>query len=526
MRCTKLVSATLGGYLLVDSGLVMLTVNHFIEHSEERNDNSGAAINDPQALTSPSLYDVDEMKGKLETTLRGDDTVIMQGFESFGETFGNTDIDLGVWNDNLNTHPALIPVNRAFVNIRMSLLELRRREEEFVFGRVAYRCTADKVRNSTGPMQVSGEKPKHRMDWCTFSVDDTRRGENRHRFAPGINPEDIDYTPQNNRLPGELCDDTSDPRPGAEVYYVGQKGGLQTGYINHVLELHSERGVDTQEWAIICHQQKPTSVTCGGDSGAWVITRFGNRLVGLLWGWNDGKLLFTPIKDIFADIKETHYLDHVGLPPRPPQITLLPPANPQTTVQISGIKKRAPNNFKPYKFFQPKLYPNNSSASATSIYSEPYFRDTRTELPVINHSVQSDPPSPAPSLGSSVTSQDTDIIATSPSREMPDEPSTPRSPQPRHSIPTPIIHEVDADNPSSTICDDPQSIDSSMLQDGSDGLTRDLATDSKHSIKFILRTEGRKVVEASSFGLLQKSQTLPLWTGQSALGKERRATVA
>ena len=45
--------------------------------------------------------------------------------------------------------------------------------------------------------------------------------------------------------------------------------------------------------------------TCKGDSGSWILEKNSNSLLGMLWGWSDGCLLFTPIHDIFADIRES-----------------------------------------------------------------------------------------------------------------------------------------------------------------------------------------------------------------------------
>jgi len=50
-----------------------------------------------------------------------------------------------------------------------------------------------------------------------------------------------------------------------------------------------------------------------GDSGSWIIST-DNKLLGLLWGWDNGSLLFTPIQDVFADITQKIRCHQIKLP--------------------------------------------------------------------------------------------------------------------------------------------------------------------------------------------------------------------
>lgn len=71
----------------------------------------------------------------------------------------------------------------------------------------------------------------------------------------------------------------------------------------------------TYEWTILSsegHNILLPDVT--GDSGAWVIRKNGNKLIGQVLAYSAGQVLFTPINIIFADLKKHCGLD-VSLPP-------------------------------------------------------------------------------------------------------------------------------------------------------------------------------------------------------------------
>src|SRR5205814_7651975 len=72
----------------------------------------------------------------------------------------------------------------------------------------------------------------------------------------------------------------------------------------------------SQEWAIaVPDSDKGSSELFEGDSGAWII-RNDNKLVGLLWGWDNYLLLFTPVRDVFADIERVFSgAKNICLPP-------------------------------------------------------------------------------------------------------------------------------------------------------------------------------------------------------------------
>jgi hypothetical protein len=162
------------------------------------------------------------------------------------------------------------------------------------------------------------EALKHRMDWSIFEVVENRRGVNKHRcpfeYYETGNGDDLsdDIYPLG---VDPLCETICELEPNMPVQYVGQGSGAQFGHISAAPVSITFNEETSSEWAIVLQpesQQSPT--THSGDSGSWVLRQSDNALVGLLWGWVDGHLLFTPIKDVFNDIKLTLNADMICLP--------------------------------------------------------------------------------------------------------------------------------------------------------------------------------------------------------------------
>jgi len=157
-----------------------------------------------------------------------------------------------------------------------------------------------------------------------------------------------------------------------------------------------------------------------GDSGAWIIRDSDNALVGLLWGWINGQLIFTPIKDVFEDIKETFNATEVGLPKLPTGSDpgVLPGVLPggaaaAQAIQACRVKnqdlQKSRSSFKiPIR---PAITVPNSQppiADPISISQLIEANEVTTEI-VDSESFAMDttkdgPPSPTPSLSSSVSS--------------------------------------------------------------------------------------------------------------------------
>ncbi|KAN0076062.1 hypothetical protein V8E54_007332 [Elaphomyces granulatus] len=162
------------------------------------------------------------------------------------------------------------------------------------------------------------EALKHRMDWSTFEVVENRKGVNKHRCPFEYYETGNEDDPSDDLHPlgvDPLCETICELEPNMPVQYVGQGSGAQFGHISAAPVSITLNEETSSEWAIVLQpesQQSPT--THWGDSGSWVLRQSDNALVGLLWGWADGHLLFTPIKDVFNDIKSMLNADTICLP--------------------------------------------------------------------------------------------------------------------------------------------------------------------------------------------------------------------
>jgi len=93
-----------------------------------------------------------------------------------------------------------------------------------------------------------------------------------------------------------------------------------------------------------------------GDSGSWVLRQSDNALVGLLWGLVDGHLLFTPIKDVFSDIKSVLNARGIRLPGAPDssQSSSLLRYQPRLSNEHSQTRRAF---FRPFRLTNDKKHP-------------------------------------------------------------------------------------------------------------------------------------------------------------------------
>ncbi|MCJ1396415.1 hypothetical protein MMC18_009305 [Xylographa bjoerkii] len=412
LRCSNSVSATLGGYVVINNQPYLLTVDHFIDKARRHQDGATATTLDPLALTSPSLLDVKDMIASLEQSIRNVKADIAKLFNNLGSQDLLLDCmqqlyddggDLRQWYDILDFFDTL-------------LKELRKDEQQFVLGRVEYRCVL-KAREPSSynetPLPYSDENPiVHRMDWALCRVNSARWGVNRHRYGSDKVP--MDYLCPNTEPHGlgELCQDTCDPESYTHVYFVGQKSGINHGRIGSSLTNCCVNGIPTREWSIIVPHPVSDENIFAGDSGAWILRERDHRVVGQLWGYKDGLLLFTAINVIFADIMDSLGTRNVGLQNRylnPDTSTIYNDSamdNPALICEYKKPKQRKPKGYRisPGTTMMPrktslKIGPRLAFSDILSVV-------TPFEPAIPNNCAAADivPGSPVPSLASSASS--------------------------------------------------------------------------------------------------------------------------
>lgn len=314
------VSATLGGYILVNGRVYMMSVDHFIRYAEE---NSG--IQHCLNVTSPSILDVRDLNNQLEQKLR-----------DFGI---NAEDSCSVEQIPLaHIQQQLFPksVDDELTHYKRFKAEISDDYKKFVLGSVRTRCTPDSIKTSC-IQPYPDIKFRHKMDWSITAVNPSRIGKNkyRHHNMAELGVQDFDTELLYPEGVGLTCEDVADGRPGDEVFYFGQTSGFQCGRINPgLLECGSDSEEEEvyREWTFIVEDSAEKSASdYQGDSGAWVIRKSDNKVVGLLWGFSPGEHYFTPIRDVIADIEET-LIAKVKLPP------LRTPRNHNAPINICRIE--------------------------------------------------------------------------------------------------------------------------------------------------------------------------------------------
>ena len=305
LLCSTKVSATLGGYIEIPPNIYVLTSDHFIAKAEEDSD-----AKDEEHILSPSPLDLIEMSNSLEQTRRD----IFAKIElSFRRQYGNKTITpsdlagqvLKIWEEGSSTRD----------RIEKPLKQINKPHADFIIGKVSHRTTGEPRRVWTSHANAF---LSHYMDWSICEVS-KRVGRNQHRYRSNCDAlaDNSLCDEDQDKKPGEMCYETCDIEPGVKVCYVGQKSGYRTGIVSPTVVLTSSGSKKFSEWAIIGEDGSIPLESVEGDSGAWVIRLYDNKVMGQVVAHAAGQILFTPINVVFADIKDQLCLDEDISLPRP-----------------------------------------------------------------------------------------------------------------------------------------------------------------------------------------------------------------
>ena len=418
---SKSVSATSGGYILVNGQLRLLLPNHFVEESTSRLNEQSYQQQGLMHFTSPSLADVYECRDHLQRILKKHEAIAEKVFECgledlsidyISEFLQDKDLDAILESHNESE------INEIVLSKRL-LQDLERQEDDFVLGHVTDRCsTNDKpsIRDCVVPKHGENGINKIKMDWALGEVTiPDREGTNQHRYPLSKDSGELDYGKEGR---GSACEHTRPLNPGAKVYYVGCTSGLRRGNISTTRMLISKNGYQTCEWYMIPEQQDKLEYdNCAGDSGAWVITSSGNYLMAQLWGHSLGNLLISPIDEVFKDIKDVTGAKTVELPdrngrPHPgtaPYEEICRRVRPARGIKKpSGFdNKNLPSLRQILETMPPPARANllSQNVEKPSEY-EPTARPTLLDVSLHLPPPPPAPNSPVPSLTSSISSQD------------------------------------------------------------------------------------------------------------------------
>lgn len=353
LLCSKKVSATIGGFVLVDSDKYMLTSDHFVTTSQEpvNRDGDHVDLEILETLISPSRYDLNDMESCLKQSLRDLDSQINS---LMPKIHGDQEIPA----DCLSTHSFLAAELCEMLarkrDITCLLNQVTKPTLEYAVGTVFRRSleerTASIPKDLADLLSVETPELKYHMDWSLCKLKN-QTGENRHKYRSTQDAKKDDYIDEADRgsQPGEVCHKTCDAESGIAVFYVGQGSQHRNGMVNLPM-LVSTNSCITHGWAIMDPEGESIKYShVAGDSGAWVIRRSNNELMGQVYAWgNTGQVLFTPIKVIFDDLEQLCETD-ITLPPGLPD-----PGQPASeTIPLCAVQNTPP--LRPYGFLSSSL---------------------------------------------------------------------------------------------------------------------------------------------------------------------------
>ena len=362
LLCSKKVSGTLGGYVLVDGKKYMLTSDHFIARSREPESGDGDG-SDLETLTSPSRFDLRWQERDLQQTSQDLSSELDQQLRN---QYGDQAVPIDNLCDRHTQSPEIAEIIKAMARIETLIGQVKKPLTEYVVGEV--------FKNSSEPRTAAIPKSladiarlppnqrlaKYHMDWSLCKLNGQENGsgegfqgdrhENRHKYRSESDARADDYTEEEETnqkyQAGDVCYQTCSVESGSEVYYVGQGSNYRSGLVN-VPPLVSRNYVKTHDWAIVSSNGQ--DIRCSdveGDSGSWVIRRNGNMLMGQVHSFTSGQVLFTPIDVIFDDIAQSCEtkvsLPHPSLDPEPAT----------EVFQLCSMPKTPP--IQPFDFLKPR----------------------------------------------------------------------------------------------------------------------------------------------------------------------------
>ncbi|KAK0671234.1 hypothetical protein QBC41DRAFT_60705 [Cercophora samala] len=205
------------------------------------------------------------------------------------------------------------------------------RAKQYVIGTVAMKTPSGTLRPSLTFQHTnfSAELTKVEMDWCLI--------------GPVKNGKNIISVPSFQSDRYISVEQTAPVEGNTEVYAMARTSGYSLGFVSDVPGLQRIGGHLRREWTV--RQYSPFKhpkdsragapwqtlkqwVTSGigvpGDSGAWLMRRSDNAVIGLIWGRNHdyGNPLervrltyFTPMVDILQDVRDNYAVEEeVSLP--------------------------------------------------------------------------------------------------------------------------------------------------------------------------------------------------------------------
>lgn len=349
------VSASLGGFILMDGQKYMLTSDHFISESQTAGKKDGD-IPICDTIISPSRQELNTLKENLKQTKR---ELVSDLNLSTKKTYGNIEVPQEDFSENPRAD-----IEMSIRDVDQLLDQVTKSPRQYAVGSV--------INHSIEP-RSSGQL-SYAMDWALVKLETrtVQNAENRHKYQSNEDARNDQYVEERDHVyrPGDVCHETCDAESAITVSYVGHRSKRRSGITNLPTLISIDNSV-THAWGIQNSDGELIPYSdVAGDCGAWVIRTTGNMLMGQVLFHSQGRVLFIPANDIFADLKSACGAD-VSLPPPPDpgQVSHVPSALP-----LCSEPGTPP--IKSYRFLKPDLMALNASPKTLPI--ETAFPDTRT----------------------------------------------------------------------------------------------------------------------------------------------------
>ena len=346
LLCSKRVSGTLGGFVLINDTKYMLTSDHFVENSEAQGNRDN---DDPHRnITSPSRWDLGYMKNNLNQTIRDLDCEIDQ---LTSQNYGNLDVP----EEDFERLPWLHETQRRKGDFERLLSQFSKNDSkkelaEYTIGNVHKRSTGTITMHAPIHLNSPGTTFTYHLDWALCRLR-SETSENRHKYRSKEDAIADDPIETQDRAieSGEVVDDKCEPNSGNIVYYFGQGSGYRRGKVSMpMLKSRTRAGetITTNDWIFMDFDgQYIQKEVAAGDSGSWVIREADNKVMGQVCSHDLGMVLFTPIDAIFEDIRVQQGVK-AFLPPSSPDPGPIPPMT--RVSDLSAV--RSPPLPQPYPF--------------------------------------------------------------------------------------------------------------------------------------------------------------------------------
>ncbi|KAI9685897.1 MAG: hypothetical protein M1822_004175 [Bathelium mastoideum] len=384
-RCNHMF-ATLGGYVRVGGRLYMLSVWHLIKDADAciQCRNIDTADN---RVDSPAPIHVMALKRTLDENIRHSN----KQFEDL-LTDREDDVDISEW---LDTVPKDQLEFRTHWNRWRN--ELDKGGADFRLGQLEQSSGGLTLHPPSYSRKNDLVIKQHCFDWAIFQVEGPRLGKNRYRYPLGkeveLNCQHFEEEARNPEGIGQFCESSREFRLGEAVYYAGSsKNNYIEGKIHEFPILcRDSQDKEYHEWGII-PDERMSADYFKGDSGALVVAKSDNHILGLLWAYSGDFLLFTPINEVFKQISMSMGNVHVEIA-RSDRSRALPPTVTTLSGRLAhvfyekkcGSMEYSKRKQRQYFRLSDKIPPGHGAATATRISAD----------------IRSRSPSPVPSLVSS-----------------------------------------------------------------------------------------------------------------------------